>query len=88
MRLTEKREQIRTSNFVVTAKSVNSGCIVLDCEFANYYIFDIQKDEIENERYRENVFRKIKCLNHCFNINAKEISGKDELIKILMEDVK
>lgn len=82
----EKREEIRTRDFIVTAKSINSGCIILDCEFADYYIFDIKTDEIENEKYRNIILAKIKNLRCCFKCKAKQLTGKDELIKILIGD--
>lgn len=82
----EKNQQIGTKDFTVTAKGLNSSMIVLDCENTDYYISDISGDDYESKAIKDWACRRIKYLQHCFHRKVKQLSGKDELIKILMEN--
>lgn len=89
----DKRDcQIKTKDFVVTAKGINTSCISLDCRIANYCIFyciyGTRLERYENEKTRAKTYRHVKFLRDCFRQNTKELKSKDELIQILTENVK
>lgn len=81
-----KNNQIKTNDFIVTAKSIYEPCVSLDCRRANYYIEDISTAHYEREEIRNITLERFRHLKSAFRRETKEINGKDELIKILMEN--
>lgn len=82
----EEKQQIKTKDFTVTAKGLNSSMIVLDCENTDYYISDISGEDYMSKAIRGWACRGIEYLQTCFCEKVKQLSGKDELIKILTEN--